>query len=90
MSLLGPRTPQSVALLEQAPSELSSLSHPSSIEFAFLHAQKVQLGPAQLCINLLRSLGTAGPCSLTPGRGSKLIAVLLEANTITTGASALN
>ena len=38
----------------------------------------------------LRSSGTGEPLSLTPEKGSKLIAVLLEASTIATGASALN
>ena len=52
-----------------------------------LHVQKVQLGPVQLCIKPLRSSGTGGPRSLTPGKGSKLIAV---ASTIATRESALN
>ena len=42
-------------------------------------------------INCLDLSGTEGPYGQTPGKGSKLIATVVpEANTIATGASALN
>ena len=41
-------------------------------------------------INCLDLSGTGGSQGLTPGKGSKLIAVVPEASTIATGASTLN